>query len=193
MSTTSEQGDLTGQERPGDGQSLLPGMASPVDRGETSETGATSEGTAEPVGPSVPRQPARREARRREIAMSAEMNGLPPIKVVGVGGGGCNAVNRMIEEEVAGVQFVGINTDAQALARCEAPARIRMGEKLTKGLGVGGDPVKGQRAASSSPSWTHRRGGCSWSQVRPYAHRAPSTTETGCSGSRQPPGPGPWR
>ncbi len=82
--------------------------------------------------------------------MSADMNGLPPIKVVGVGGGGCNAVNRMINEEVPGVEFVGINTDAQALARCEAPVRIRMGEKLTKGLGVGGDPAKGQRAAEES-------------------------------------------
>ena len=59
--------------------------------------------------------------------MSAGFNGLPPIKVVGVGGGGCNAVNRMIDEEVSSVQFVGINTDAQALARCEAPVRIRIG------------------------------------------------------------------
>jgi cell division protein FtsZ len=82
--------------------------------------------------------------------MSAGFNGLPPIKVVGVGGGGCNAVNRMIDEEVSGVQFVGINTDAQALARCEAPVRIRIGEKLTKGLGVGGDPDKGLRAAEES-------------------------------------------
>jgi cell division protein FtsZ len=82
--------------------------------------------------------------------MSAEMNGLPPIKVVGVGGGGCNAVNRMIDEEVPGVQFVGVNTDAQALARCDAPARIRIGDKLTKGLGVGGDPELGQRAAEES-------------------------------------------
>ena len=82
--------------------------------------------------------------------MSAGYNGLPPIKVVGVGGGGCNAVNRMIDEEVSSVQFVGINTDAQALARCEAPVRIRIGEKLTKGLGVGGDPDKGLRAAEES-------------------------------------------
>ena len=56
----------------------------------------------------------------------------------------------MIDDEMVGVQFVGINTDAQALARCEAPVRIRMGEKLTKGLGVGGDPEKGQRAAEES-------------------------------------------
>ena len=82
--------------------------------------------------------------------MSAAMNGLPPIKVVGVGGGGCNAVNRMIAEDLAGVQFVAINTDAQALARCEASVRIRIGDKLTKGLGVGGDPEKGRRAAEES-------------------------------------------
>ena len=82
--------------------------------------------------------------------MRSDMEGLPPIKVVGVGGGGCNAVNRMIAEELAGVQFVGINTDAQALARCEAPERIRIGEKLTKGLGAGSDPERGQRAAEES-------------------------------------------
>ena len=82
--------------------------------------------------------------------MSAEMDGLPPLKVVGVGGGGCNAVNRMIEQEIVGVQFVGVNTDAQALARCQAPMRIRIGDKLTKGLGAGSDPEKGQRAAEES-------------------------------------------
>jgi cell division protein FtsZ len=56
----------------------------------------------------------------------------------------------MINEDVTGVQFVGINTDAQALARCEAPVRIRIGEKLTKGLGVGGDPARGERAGEES-------------------------------------------
>jgi len=59
-------------------------------------------------------------------------------------------VNRMIGEEMEGVQFVGINTDAQALARCEAPVRVRIGEKLTKGLGVGGDPDRGLRSAEES-------------------------------------------
>ena len=82
--------------------------------------------------------------------MSPGMSGLPPIKVVGGGGGGCNAVNRMIAEEVPGVEFVGINTDGQALARCDAPSRIRIGDKLTKGLGVGSDPEKGRRAAEES-------------------------------------------
>ena len=76
--------------------------------------------------------------------------GLPPIKVVGVGGGGCNAVNRMVEARIPGVQFVGINTDAQALMRCEAESRIRIGERITRGLGVGGDPERGRQAAEES-------------------------------------------
>ena len=84
------------------------------------------------------------------MANRADTEGLPPIKVVGVGGAGCNAVNRMIETGVKGVQFVGINTDTQALMRCEAESRLRVGERLTKGLGVGGDADKGQRAAEES-------------------------------------------
>jgi len=102
-----------------------------------------------PSSPTIPRRPAGRGARRKE-AMTSGMSALPPIKVVGVGGGGCNAVNRMIAEEVPGVQFVGINTDGQALARCDAPSRIRIGDKLTKGLGVGSDPDRGRRAAEES-------------------------------------------
>ncbi len=72
------------------------------------------------------------------------------IKVVGVGGGGSNAVNRMIEEGIAGVEFIAINTDAQALLLSNAPQRIRIGDKLTRGLGAGGDPVIGQKAADES-------------------------------------------
>ncbi len=75
---------------------------------------------------------------------------LPNIKVVGVGGGGCNAVNRMVRAKIPGVTFVACNTDAQALMAAEAPNRIRIGEKLTKGLGVGGDPARGERAADES-------------------------------------------
>ena len=84
------------------------------------------------------------------MANRTDTDGLPPIKVVGVGGAGCNAVNRMIEAGVKGVQFVGINTDTQALMRCDAESRLRVGERLTKGLGVGGDADKGQRAAEES-------------------------------------------
>ncbi|MEO6043860.1 MAG: cell division protein FtsZ [Tepidiformaceae bacterium] len=75
---------------------------------------------------------------------------LPDIKVVGVGGGGCNAVNRMVRAKIPGVTFVACNTDAQALMSSEAPNRVRIGEKLTKGLGVGGDPARGERAADES-------------------------------------------
>ncbi len=72
------------------------------------------------------------------------------IKVIGVGGGGSNAVNRMIEEGMGGVEFVAVNTDAQALLLSNAPRRVRIGDKLTRGLGAGGDPEKGQKAAEES-------------------------------------------
>ncbi len=72
------------------------------------------------------------------------------IKVVGVGGGGCNAVERMIAEGLQGVEFVAINTDAQALVLSNATTRVRIGEKLTRGLGSGGNPEQGQKAAEES-------------------------------------------
>jgi cell division protein FtsZ len=75
---------------------------------------------------------------------------LPDIKVIGVGGGGCNAINRMIRAKIPGVTFIACNTDSQALVSSEAANRIRIGDKLTKGLGVGGDPTKGERAADES-------------------------------------------
>jgi cell division protein FtsZ len=72
------------------------------------------------------------------------------IKVVGVGGGGSNAVNRMIAEGLRGVDFIAVNTDAQALLMSDAPQRIRIGDKLTRGLGAGGNPEVGQKAAEES-------------------------------------------
>jgi cell division protein FtsZ len=72
------------------------------------------------------------------------------IKVIGVGGGGQNAVNRMIIENLQGIEFVAINTDAQALLLSNASTRVRIGEKLTRGLGAGGDPKIGQKAAEES-------------------------------------------
>ncbi len=72
------------------------------------------------------------------------------IKVIGVGGGGQNAVNRMIEEGIEGVEFIATNTDAQALALSRAPTRVRLGDKLTRGLGAGGDPEIGRKAAEES-------------------------------------------
>ena len=144
-------------------QPVLPGMVPEVQHDEpedweeldmepeASGLEAMGQEARGPSRPAIPRPAARGGGtRRKETVMSSGMSGLPPIKVVGVGGGGCNAVNRMIAEDVPGVQFVGINTDGQALARCDAPSRIRIGEKLTKGLGVGSDPEKGRRAAEES-------------------------------------------
>jgi cell division protein FtsZ len=72
------------------------------------------------------------------------------IKVIGVGGGGCNAVNRMIEEGLQGIEFISVNTDAQALLLSGAPTRVRIGDKVTRGLGAGGNPDVGQKAAEES-------------------------------------------
>ena len=79
-----------------------------------------------------------------------EVENFARIKVLGVGGGGSNAVNRMIEEGLRGVEFVAINTDAQALMLSDAPTRVRIGDKLTKGLGSGGDSEIGAKAAEES-------------------------------------------
>ena len=83
-------------------------------------------------------------------AMNQDLESFATIKVVGVGGGGCNAVNRMIAEKIRGVQFMAVNTDAQALLASQAEQRIRIGERLTKGLGAGGDPERGLKAAEES-------------------------------------------
>ena len=72
------------------------------------------------------------------------------IKVVGVGGAGCNAVNRMISEGIQGVEFVAVNTDAQALELSKAPTKVRIGEKLTRGLGAGGNPEVGRKSAEET-------------------------------------------
>ena len=76
--------------------------------------------------------------------------GIPPITVVGVGGGGCNAVNRMITDEIRGVEFVAVNTDNQQLSNSEAETIIRIADSESGGLGVGGDPERGARAAENS-------------------------------------------
>ena len=77
-------------------------------------------------------------------------NQKPSIKVIGVGGGGGNAVNRMIENEVQGVEFISINTDAQVLRLSKADSRLQIGKMLTRGLGAGADPEIGRRAAIES-------------------------------------------
>ncbi|HEX2996796.1 MAG TPA: cell division protein FtsZ [Anaerolineales bacterium] len=72
------------------------------------------------------------------------------IKVIGVGGGGSNAVNRMMDEGIKGVEFIAVNTDAQALELAKAPTKVRLGDKLTRGLGAGGNPEIGRKAAEES-------------------------------------------
>ena len=72
------------------------------------------------------------------------------IKVIGLGGGGCNAITRMVRDEIHGVEFVAMNSDAQALAITDAPTRVQLGEKISRGLGVGGDHNLGSRAAEET-------------------------------------------
>jgi cell division protein FtsZ len=72
------------------------------------------------------------------------------IKAIGIGGGGCNAITRMVREGIKGVDFIAMNTDGQALSLAEAPTRIQLGEKLTRGLGAGGDHKVGAKAAQES-------------------------------------------
>lgn len=84
------------------------------------------------------------------LQIETEMEKAAVIKVIGVGGGGCNAVNRMVEAGLQGVEFIAVNTDRQALNRCLAETKIQIGEKLTRGLGAGANPEVGQRAAEET-------------------------------------------
>lgn len=78
------------------------------------------------------------------------------IKVIGVGGGGCNAVNRMIEEGIQGIEFIAVNTDGQALMQSQASLRVRIGDNTTRGLGAGGVPEIGRKAAEESSEELYR-------------------------------------
>ncbi len=84
------------------------------------------------------------------MQVSPPTESFAQIRVVGVGGGGSNAVNRMIVEGLTGVEFIAVNTDAQALMLSDAPKRVRVGDKLTRGLGVGGNAELGEKAAEES-------------------------------------------
>lgn len=84
------------------------------------------------------------------MAKSSFIQGAARIKVIGMGGGGSNAITRMVRDEIRGVEFIAMNTDAQSLAITEAPVRFQLGERLTKGLGAGGDHNIGQRAAEEN-------------------------------------------
>src|SRR5438270_57960 len=81
------------------------------------------------------------------MPLRSDIENFALIKVVGIGGGGSNAVNRMIRAELMGVEFIAVNTDAQALLLSDAPHKIRIGDKVTKGLGSGADPTIGRKSA----------------------------------------------
>src|SRR4051794_615085 len=83
-------------------------------------------------------------------ASDAAGNYLALIRVVGVGGGGTNAVNRMVDAGLSGVEFIAVNTDAQALMVCDADVKIHIGSAATRGLGAGADPAVGLAAAQES-------------------------------------------
>ena len=119
----------------------------PVDapESETSSNQRTGAGAAREAPPRTSST-----GTRRRPAMQRNYDTLPPIKVVGVGGGGSNAVNRMITERLPGVQYVALNTDLQALEGCGAEVKVRLGDRVTKGLGAGSDPLRGHRAAEES-------------------------------------------
>jgi cell division protein FtsZ len=89
------------------------------------------------------------EALREKALRLQELADSTPakIKVIGVGGGGGNAVNRMIDAQLRGIEFIAANTDLQALAKCRAPIKLQIGSLLTKGLGAGADPEQGRKAA----------------------------------------------
>jgi cell division protein FtsZ len=84
------------------------------------------------------------------MSFGMENDGYATIKVIGIGGGGCNAVDRMIESSVQGIEFISINTDNQALQRTKSTNRVQIGEKITKGLGAGASPEVGEKAAEES-------------------------------------------
>ncbi len=92
---------------------------------------------------------------KREVQRMPELEGSALIRVVGVGGGGSNAINRMIAEGIVGVDFIAINTDRQAIMGSSAPQRLVIGERSTRGLGAGGNPEIGQRAAEESLEELH--------------------------------------
>jgi len=87
---------------------------------------------------------------KMETNSKAQTETFARIKVIGVGGGGCNAVNRMIDEGMQGIEFITVNTDAQALVMSKAHTKVRIGDKTTRGLGAGGNPEVGKKSAEES-------------------------------------------
>src|ERR687883_1589479 len=111
--------------------------------------GGDTGSTTSPTGNRRRRVPAAvtRNSRREAFDVAAPQNYLAVIKVVGIGGGGVNAVNRMIEVGLKGVEFIAINTDAQALLMSDADVKLDIGRELTRGLGAGAAPEVGRQAA----------------------------------------------
>ena len=103
------------------------------------------------------------EAKNLRLTLAEEARTGARIKVIGVGGGGSNAVNRMVAAGFDGVEFIVANTDLQALQLNAAPVKLQIGAKLTKGLGAGADPNVGRQAALA-PVAEHHGGGCAAAQ-----------------------------
>jgi cell division protein FtsZ len=129
---------------------------------KATEGGQSAEADEQPAAPPTPR-PKRQAARPQLIDLPEPEDGgaspfprpdgqpyLAVIRVVGVGGGGCNAVNRMIESDVKGVEFIAVNTDIQQLQMSDAPTKIHIGREQTQGLGSGADPDVGRTSAEGS-------------------------------------------
>src|SRR5574337_172316 len=87
---------------------------------------------------------------KKTLEVIPEMNPVASIKVIGVGGGGGNAINRMIKANLRGIEFIAVNTDAQALYHSEAPIKINVGKATTRGLGAGSNPDVGRQAAEEN-------------------------------------------
>src|SRR5947209_16724623 len=144
-SRISSKGRRPGMEL--DDQLRMKGLAAkPVSPGDYSEGQGTRSYAARFMRARLERD--KEEAAMREVDRTLEGNAR--IKVVGIGGGGSNAVNRMIRSKLRGVEFIAINTDLQALAHSEAQTKMNVGKKLTRGLGAGGNPTIGREAAEES-------------------------------------------
>ena len=151
------QGPVRGQRRPpqaqADGQRhSLPRTAVETAPAPLEMNAAVREPSppSEPAPAPAPAKPAPAQRTRDAAWDDIVRETFAHIKVVGIGGAGGNAVNRMIDSGVDGIEFVSVNTDAQALMGSKAPVYVRIGDKLTKGLGAGGRPEIGERAAEES-------------------------------------------
>ena len=133
-------------------------------------------GTPTRVRPShVTPRPSLRVAEESPMPLRSDSENFALIRVIGVGGGGSNAVNRMIRAEMMGVEFIACNTDAQALLQSDAPHKIRIGDKITRGLGAGGDATIGQRAAEEDSEKIARRSSTrTWSSSPPGSVAGPA-------------------